>query len=144
MGQSFEAIARSAVTPALAAVLAAFLCGCHQAKVPIATQSDVTAAQEEARKELEQARVEARKDVKSAVKVTGETGGDAENVAVARVTGSFDIAMAHADGDHKVAITKCMTLDAAAQQACKDQADAQFQTATAQAKALRLARGSRG
>jgi hypothetical protein len=144
MRHSFEPTGRAPIVPALAVALAAVLCGCHQTKVPIATQSDVAAAQEEARKELEQARLEARKDVKSAVKVTGETGGDAKNVAVARKTGSFDIAMAQADGDHKVAIVKCMTLDLAAQQPCKDLADAQFQTATAQAKAMRLASGTRG
>jgi len=43
--------------------------------------------------------------------------------ARARVTGAFDIAMAHADGDHKVAIEKCMTLEPLAQQSCKDKAD---------------------
>jgi hypothetical protein len=144
MRHSFESAGRSPIALAVVAIFAAILCACHQTKVPIATQSDVAAAQEEARKEVEQARVEARKDVKSAVKVTGATGGDARNVAVARVTGSFDIAMAQADGDHKVAIVKCMTLDLAAQQPCKDQADAQLQTATAQAKAMRLAGGNRG
>src|ERR1700735_1148214 len=141
MRHSFESTGRSPAALALAIAVAATLCGCHQTKVPVATQSDVAAAQEEARKEVQQARVEARKDVKSAVKVTGETGGDAKNVAVARVTGSFDIAMAQAEGDHKVAIVKCMTLDLAAQQPCKDQADAQFQAATAQAKAMRLGSG---
>ncbi|MGD0490719.1 MAG: hypothetical protein ABSC32_04145 [Steroidobacteraceae bacterium] len=138
MPHSFESTGWT-VAPALAIALAALLCGCHKAKV--VTQADVAAAQEDARKELEQARLEARKDVKSAVKVTG---GDPKNVAVARVTGTFDIAMAQAEGDHKVAIVKCMTLDTAAQQPCKDQADAQFQTATAQAKAIRLASGNRG
>lgn len=129
----------SSLVSASAAVLAAtLLCGCHQNKTPIATQADVAAAQDDARKEVEQARVEARKDVKSAVKVSG---GDAKHVAVARVTGTFDIAMAQAEGDHKVAIAKCLMLDPASQQPCKDQADAQFQTATAQAKALRSGRG---
>lgn len=128
----------SPLTPLSVAVLAAILCGCHQNKTSIATQADIAAAQDDARKEVEQARVEARKDVKSAVKVSG---GDAKNVAVARVTGTFDIAMAQAEGDHKVAIVKCMTLDPASQQACKDQADAQFQSATAQAKAMRGTRG---
>jgi hypothetical protein len=122
------------------ALLAATLCGCHK-KVVQPTEADVAAAQEDARKELEQARVEARKDVKSAVKVGG---GDAANVAAARVTGSFDIAMAQADGEHKVAIMKCMLLDPASQQPCKDQADAQFQAAASQAKAMRVANGSRG
>jgi hypothetical protein len=129
------------LAPVSAAVLATLLCGCHQNKTPLATQADVAAAQDDARKEVEQARAEARKDVKSAVKVTGATGGDPKNVAVARVTGTFDIAMAQAEGDHKVAIVKCMTLDPALQQPCKDQADAQFQSATAQAKAMRGSRG---
>jgi len=125
---------------ALIAVTA--LCGCHS-KVKQATAADVGTAQEDARKEIEQARVEARKDVKSAVKVTGVTGGDSRNVAAARLTGSFDIAMAQADGDHKVAVMKCMMLDPASQQPCKDQADAQFQAAAAQAKAMRLANSGR-
>ena len=125
----------------LAALLAATLCGCHRTPVSHATEADVSAAQEDARKEVEQARVEARKDVKSAVKTTG---GDPRNIAAARITGTFDIAMAQADGDHKVAIVKCLTLDPASQQPCKDQADAQFQSATAQAKAMRLANGGRG
>jgi hypothetical protein len=45
--------------------------------------------------------------------------------------------MARADGDHKVAILKCMTLEAAAQQPCKDKADADYQSATAKAKSIR-------
>jgi hypothetical protein len=129
----------SPLAPVSAALLATLLCGCH--KTPLATQADVAAAQDDARKEVEQARAEARKDVKSAVKVSGATGGDGKNVAVARVTGTFDIAMAQAEGDHKVAIVKCMTLDLALQQPCKAQADAQFQSATAQAKAMRGSRG---
>jgi len=126
---------------ALAVGLLVPLCGCHRKQPQIATQADVAAAQEEARKEVEQARVEARKDVKNAVK---ETGGEATNVAAARVTGAFDIAMAQAEGDHKIAIMKCMTLDPASQPACKQQADTQFQVATAQAKAARVARANRG
>jgi hypothetical protein len=133
----FEPTAHSAVVPALAALLI-LLAACHPAKTPIARQADVDAAQEDARKELDQAHVEARKDVKSAVKVSG---GEPKNVAVARVTGTFDIAMAQADGDHKVAIAKCMTLEPASQQPCKDQADAAFQAATTQAKAMRGNRG---
>jgi hypothetical protein len=110
--------------------------GCHRAKPPpVVTEADVAAAQEEAQKELGQAKVEARKDVKSAAKVAG---ADSREAAQARVTGAFDIAMAQADGAHKVAIEKCMLLEPAAQQACKDQADADYQTAAANAKAIRV------
>jgi hypothetical protein len=129
------------LAPALVGLLAILASGCHRSQDRIATQADVTAAQDEARKELDQARVEARKDVKNAVK---ETGGEEKNVAAARVTGTFDIAMAQAEGDHKIAITKCMMLDLASQQPCKQQADADFQTATSQAKAARVAAANRG
>jgi hypothetical protein len=46
--------------------------------------------------------------------------------------------MANADGDHKVAIEKCLLLAPDAQQPCKDQADAQYQAAAASAKAARV------
>jgi hypothetical protein len=110
------------------------LAGCHQAKTNIATPEDVAKAEEQAQKEVQDARVEARKDLKNAVK---QAGSDSKNVEVARVTGSFDVLMAHADGDHKVAIEKCLMLAPDAQQGCKDQADAQYQAATANAKAAR-------
>jgi hypothetical protein len=111
------------------------LCGCHRSKTHVVTEADVAAAQEEAQKELAQAKVEAKKDVKSASKVAG---ADSREAAQARVTGAFDIAMAEADGAHNVAIAKCQLLPPADQQACKDKADAEYQTAAANAKALRV------
>jgi hypothetical protein len=116
---------------------AVFLAGCHHAKIPVVTREDVAKAEADAQKEIDQARVEARKDLKNAVK---QAGADSQNAAVARATGSFDIAMANADGDHKVAIEKCLTLPPDAQQSCKDQADAQYQAATASAKAARVSK----
>jgi hypothetical protein len=121
------------------AVLVA-LGGCHPAKTPVVTEADVAAAQEDAQKELGQAKVEAKKDVKSAAKLAG---ADSREAALASVTGAFDIAMAQADGAHKVAIEKCMLLQLAAQQACKNQADADYQTAAANAKAIRVAKQQR-
>jgi hypothetical protein len=118
----------------------AALSACHRAKSPVATEADVAAAQEDAQKELAQAKTEAKKDLKNAVKLAG---ADSREVAHAKVTGAFDIAMAQADGAHKVAVEKCMTLDPNAQQACKDQADADYQTAATNAKALRVAQQQR-
>jgi hypothetical protein len=111
--------------------------GCNHSKSPAATPADVESAQLEARQEVEQARLEARKDVKSAAKAGG---ADSKDVAAARVTGAFDIAMANADGDHKVAIEKCLTMEPSAQQSCKDQANVNYETAVASAKAMRAAR----
>jgi hypothetical protein len=110
------------------------LAGCHKAKTNIATPEDVAKAEEQAQKEVQDARLEARKDLKNAVK---QAGSDSKNAEVARVTGSFDVLMARADGDHKVAAEKCLLLAPDAQQPCKDQADAQYQAASANAKATR-------
>jgi hypothetical protein len=116
-------------------VVLGLLNGCHQAKTPVVTPADVEAAKHEAQEEVEQARLEAKKDVKSAAKVMGRNSND---VAAARLTGAFDVAMARADGDHKVEIEKCMTLEVAVRQPCKNQADADYQTAAAGAKAIRV------
>jgi hypothetical protein len=125
---------RLAPTAALSVMLGIFG-GCQQKPPPVATLADVASAQQEAQREISQAQVEAKKDVKSAVKIMGV---DSRDVARAKVTGAFDIAMAHADGDHKVTIEKCMTLDPSAQQPCKDKADADYQSAVDKAKASRV------
>jgi hypothetical protein len=117
-------------------ILCATFVGCQKAK-PVATAADIAVAQADAQKEIEQAHAEAKKDVKNAAKLAGS---DSENVALARATGSFDIAMANADGAHKVAVEQCMTLPPPQQQPCKDRADADYQTAAANAKAERVAR----
>lgn len=121
-------------------VLLAPLTGCHHAKPPVITQADVDAARQDAQHEVDQARNEAKKDVKSAAKIMG---ADSPDVARARATGSFDIAMAHADGDHKIALEKCLLLDPAAQPPCKNQADSDYQSATASAKAIRVSQQTR-
>src|SRR5580692_7478330 len=118
-----------------ALMICAAFAGCQKAK-PIATSEDIAAAQADAQKEIAQAHVEAKKDVKNAAKLAG---ADSKDVALARVTGSFDIAMANADGAHKVALERCMLLPPAEQQPCKDRADADYETAAANAKAMRLA-----
>jgi hypothetical protein len=114
----------------------ALLAGCH-AKTPQATAQDVEAAKQDAQRDIEQARAEASKDVKSAAKIGGSSSRD---MALAKATAAYDVAMVKADGDHKVATEKCQTLEASMMQACKDQADADFETAKATAKATRMAR----
>jgi predicted small lipoprotein YifL len=119
---------------AAVAVILGVLGGCHQKAPPTATAADVAAAQQEAQHEVEQAKLEAKKDIKSETKIMG---ADSKGVARARVTGAFDIAMAHADGDRQVAIQKCLMLEPSAQQSCKDNAEADYQAAAAKAKANR-------
>jgi hypothetical protein len=113
------------------------IAACHSHKTPQATAQDVEAAKQEAQHAVEQARIEASKDVKSALK-TG--GGNPRDVALAKATAAYDVAMIKAEGDHQVATEKCQTLQASMMQACKDQANAEYETAKATAKATRTAR----
>jgi hypothetical protein len=115
----------------------ALIAGCHQDKAPHATAQDIEAAKQEAQHAVAEARVEASKDIKSAAKVTNPNSRD---VLEAKATGSYDVAMVKADGDHNIATEKCLTLQPEMQQACKTQADADYETAKATAKATRLAR----
>jgi hypothetical protein len=51
---------------------------------------------------------------------------------------SYDVAVARADGDHKIAVQKCDTLEGHDQKVCKDQADADYDAAKANAKATKV------
>ncbi len=127
--------ARAALLGVLASL--ALLAGCHRTEPPHATAQDVEEAKQDAQRALAQARVEASKDVKSAAKVTGSHPSE---VHEAKVVGGYDVAMVKADGDHKVAIAECLTLQPDRQQACKDEADAGYEKAKTAAKAMRMAK----
>ena len=125
---------RAAPAAALTVILG--ICGgCQKKPPPVATPADVALAKQEAQHEIDQAQVEARKDVKSATKIMGP---DSKDVARAKITGAFDIAMARADGDHKVALEQCMTMPPTAQPPCKDKVEIDYQAAVAKAKAYRV------
>ena len=112
--------------------------GCQQQpKPPHASNEDIEAAQHKAEQEVADARMEAAKDVKSAAKTMG---ADSRGVKDAKVTATYDVAMAKADGDHTIATEKCLTLPADQQPACTTHADADYDAAKAAAKATRLAR----
>ncbi len=52
-----------------------------------------------------------------------------------RAAAEYDVAVAQADGQRKIAPEKCETLAGDSQKACKDQADAAYESAKAQAQA---------
>jgi hypothetical protein len=91
---------------------------CNNAKSPDSAARDIAAADQSASHEVAQAQRDQQKDMSA----------DAYNVAVAR-----------ADGDRKVTLQKCETLQGHDQQACKDQADADYEAAKANAKATKVA-----
>jgi len=102
------------------AAIAAFaaLAACNNSKSPSSAAHDIADARQSANTEVARAQTDQQKDMSS----------DAYNVAVAK-----------ADGDHKVAIQKCETLQGHDQQVCKDQADADYDAAKANAKARKAA-----
>jgi len=94
------------------------LAACNNAKSPDSAARDIAAANNSAAHEVADAQRDAQKDMSA----------DAYNVATAK-----------ADGDHKIALEKCETLQGHDQQVCKDQADADYEAAKANAKAAKMA-----
>jgi hypothetical protein len=122
------------LTLTLVAVLtAAAISGCNNAKSPDAVQKDVAEAQAKRAQEVANARQDAAKDEGKAEAKVDDKTVDLNN---ANAKGAYDVAMAQADGDHKVALQRCDGLAGDPQKACKDQADAKYDLAKANAKAM--------
>ncbi|MDP9091070.1 MAG: hypothetical protein M3O26_20335 [Pseudomonadota bacterium] len=111
----------------------AVVSGCNNAKSPDAVANDVASAQQKKASEVADAKKDAAKEMnKAEAKVDDKTN----DVNTANAKGAYDVAMAQADGDHKVAIQKCEAMSGNPQKACKDQADAKYDLAKANAKAM--------
>jgi hypothetical protein len=112
------------------AVLAAS--GCDSAKSPETVSKDVAAAQQKAANEVANSEKAAEKDLdKAADKVDDKL--IAFNNAAAK--DAYNLAVAKADGDRKIALANCLSLGGDAQKSCKDQAEADYGAAKANAKA---------
>ncbi len=96
------------------------LAACNKAESPAEVQHDVDKAVQSADRKTDAA------DQRADVKIT-----DA----------AVDAALAGAEGDHKVALAKCEALQGDAQKACKSQADADLETAKANANAIKSGPG---
>ena len=117
----------------VALLAVAAISGCNNAKSPDAVDNDVAAAQAKRASEVADAKQDAAKDATQAEAKVDDKTNDLNNV---NAKGAYDVAMAQADGDHKVATQKCDGLAGDAQKACKDQADAKYDLAKANAKAV--------
>ena len=126
--------------PALSLVLVgmvmALSAGCDRAKSPQAAANDIAAAKQSAAQEVTEAHQDAAKDINSASK---DLQAKSTELADANAKAAYDVAVARADGDHKVAIQECMTHDGEAQKLCKDRADADYEAGKANARASRAA-----
>jgi len=123
---------------ASAVVMATFcLTACNNAKSPDTVAKDVAAAEDKASTEVAKSENSAAKDLGgAAAKVDDKL--IAFNNAAAK--DAYNLAIANADGDRKVALAQCESASGDAQKACKDQAEANYTAAKATVrKAIRPA-----
>jgi hypothetical protein len=122
---------RMLLTSAIAATF--ILVGaCNNAKSPETVAKDVAAAEQKASTEVANSEKDASKDLGKAADKVDDKLVDLNNAAA---KDAYNLAVAKADGARKVAIANCLAASGDAQKACKDQADADYNAATADAKA---------
>ena len=113
-------------------VAAVALAGCNQSKSPENVSKDVAKAELKADKEVTKSEERAQ----SALDKSYEKVSDQEikfNNDAAHQT--YNVVVAKADGDRKVALATCESQSGDAQKACKDRAEADYKAARADAKA---------
>jgi membrane-bound lytic murein transglycosylase B len=126
---------RKFLLPIVGILAAALTCGCNNAKSPAAVATDVAAARQQASTEVTEARAEAAKNIDSAAT---KADGSPKNLNEVGAKSEYDVAVARADGDHKVAIQQCLALTGQAQKSCKERADAAYDQAKTHANVTRL------
>src|SRR5882724_10291574 len=109
----------------------ALITGCNSPKSPDTVAKNVAAAEQKASTEVANSEKDASKDLGKAADKVDDKLVDFNNTA----EDAYNLAVAKADGDRKVALANCSAASGDAQKACKDQADADYYTAVADAKA---------
>jgi hypothetical protein len=123
---------RTVLAAAVAATILV-MTGCNEAKSPDQVAKDVSSAEQKASTEVAKSEDKAAKDLGGAADKVDDKLVAFNNDAA---RDAYHIATAKADGDRKVAIANCGSLGGDAQKACKDQADADYNAAIANAKAV--------
>lgn len=108
------------------------LTGCNNAKSPDAVAKDVATAEQKASTEVANSEKDAAKDLDKAAGKVDDKLVDFNNAAA---KDAYNMAVAKADGDRKIALANCSAASGDAQKTCKDQADADYDAAKASAKA---------
>jgi hypothetical protein len=122
---------RMVLTSAMA-IAVLIIAGCDSAKSPDTVGKDVAAAQQKAAAELANSEKAAEKDLNKAADKVDDTLVNFNNAAA---KDAYNLAVAKADGDRKVALANCLALGGDAQKTCKDQAEADYGAAKANARA---------
>jgi hypothetical protein len=122
---------RMVLTSAMA-IAVLIIAGCDSAKSPDTVTKDVAAAQQKAAAEVANSEKAAEKDLNKAADKVDDTLVNFNNAAA---RDAYNLAVAKADGDRKVALANCLALGGDAQKTCKDQAEADYGAAKANARA---------
>jgi hypothetical protein len=112
-------------------VAALALAGCNKSKSPEDVSKDVANAEQKSNNEVKKSEDRAQ----SALDKSYEKVNDQEikfNNDAAHQT--YNVAIAKADGNRKVALATCESQSGDSQKACKDQAEADYKTARADAR----------
>jgi phosphoenolpyruvate-protein kinase (PTS system EI component) len=110
------------------------MAGCNHAKTPSEVARDVNSASQKAAERDAKAEEKAESKVADAQKNLRSEQRDVVHVASVQAE---DVAKTEAEGARKVALARCEALSGNRQQACKDQADADYDVRVAQAKQQR-------
>ena len=121
---------RNTVSSITALAAALFLLGgCNRAESPGEVAHDTQKAQQEGQEDVAKAEQDAASDQMAANQGMPGVETPSEN--------NYEIQVARAEADHKVAVERCEALSGDEQKACKDAADAQLDTSKAEAEKQR-------
>jgi cytoskeletal protein RodZ len=109
---------------------------CNRAASPEAAANDIAEAKQSAAQEVADAQRDASKEIDKADRAVQDKSSA---LADTNVKAQYDVAVATADGTRKIAMQQCMLKEGDAQRLCKEQADADYDAATAHAKAAKAA-----
>jgi hypothetical protein len=109
------------------------LAGCNQSKSPEDVSKDVAKAEQKASNEVTKSEVRAQSALDKSYEKINNQEIKFNNDAVHQ---TYNVAIAKADGNRKVAMATCESQSGEAQRACKDQAEADYKTARADARTI--------
>ena len=118
---------------ASAMIIALCLAACNNAKSPDTVAKDVATAEQKASTEVVKSEDSAAKDLNSAAGKVDDKVVAFNNAAAKDV---YNLTIAKADGNRKIALANCESASGDAQKLCKDQVEADYAAAKANAKAV--------
>lgn len=116
----------------VAILLTLCVAACNNAKSPETVNKDTAKAEQKAANEVAKSEDSAAKDLNGAA---GKVDDKLVAFNNAAAKDAYNLAIAKADGDRKIALANCESASGDAQTKCKDQAEADYTAAKADAKA---------